>query len=54
VGRPLARFEGLRGPSAIAFAPDGTLLVAETGGGRVLRLALEARGARPRASGGGR
>jgi sugar lactone lactonase YvrE len=40
-GRLLARESGLAGPSALAFAPDGTLLVAEPGARRVRRLALE-------------
>ncbi len=40
-GRTLAALEGLAGPRALAFAPDGTLLVAEAAGSRVQRLALE-------------
>jgi DNA-binding beta-propeller fold protein YncE len=37
----LARLEGLARPLAVAFAPDGTLLVAEAGAGRVRRFALQ-------------
>lgn len=40
-GRPLAALAGLSRPRAIAFAPDGTLLVAEAGRGVVRRFALE-------------
>lgn len=40
-GRVLARLGGLAAPRALAFAPDGTLLVAEAGARRVRRLALE-------------
>jgi len=39
-GRPLAALAGLDGPRALAFAPDGTLLVAEASAGRVSRLKL--------------
>lgn len=39
-GRPLAMFHGLARPRALAFAPDGTLLVAEAGRGEVRRFAL--------------
>lgn len=41
-GRLLASLAGLSAPRALAFHRDGTLLVAESGGGRVLRLRLEA------------
>lgn len=37
---PLARLDGLAGPAALAFAPDGTLLVAEAGAARVRRFRL--------------
>lgn len=37
-GEPLARLEGLDRPSGLAFAPDGSLLVAERGAGRVRRF----------------
>jgi DNA-binding beta-propeller fold protein YncE len=40
-GRLLARREGLAGPRALAFAPDGALLVVEGRGGRVVRFVLE-------------
>ncbi len=40
-GRVLARLDGLAAPRALAFAPDGTLLVAEAGARRVRRLGLE-------------
>ena len=40
-GRRLAETRGLEGPRALAFAPDGTLLVAEATAGRVRRFALE-------------
>jgi DNA-binding beta-propeller fold protein YncE len=39
-GAPLARLAGLSGPRAAAFAPDGTLLVAEAGAARVRRFTL--------------
>lgn len=39
-GRLLARLDGLARPTALAFAPDGTLLVAEAGAGSVRRFAL--------------
>lgn len=39
-GEPLARHEGLNRPDGIAFAPDGALLVAERGAGRVRRFAV--------------
>jgi len=45
-GRVLAVLDGLARPSALAFAPDGTLLVAEAGRGEVRRFAL-ARAAPP-------
>lgn len=38
-GGPLARLEGLARPAAVAFAPDGSLLVAERGAARVRRFA---------------
>jgi len=41
VGRPLAALAGLARPRALAFAPDGTLLVAEAGRGEVRRFVLE-------------
>lgn len=40
-GRTLASLGGLSRPRALAFAPDGTLLVAEAGRGEVRRFALE-------------
>ena len=40
-GRPLAALAGLARPRALAFAPDGTLLIAEAGRGEVRRFALE-------------
>jgi sugar lactone lactonase YvrE len=40
-GAPIARVTGLSSPSALAFADDGTLLVAETGAHRVRRWTLE-------------
>jgi hypothetical protein len=40
-GRPLATLAGLERPRALAFAPDGSLLVAEAGRGEVRRFALE-------------
>jgi hypothetical protein len=40
-GRPLASLAGLARPRALAFSSDGTLLVAEAGGGQVRRFALE-------------
>lgn len=39
-GRLLARAEGCAAPRALAFAPDGTLLVAESRAGRVSRWSL--------------
>jgi len=42
-GRPLAALGGLAHPRALAFAPDGTLLVAESGRGEVRRFVLERR-----------
>lgn len=42
LGRTLAEYRGLSRPRALAFAPDGSLMVAETDPGRVRRLALEA------------
>ncbi|MBI5711569.1 MAG: NHL repeat-containing protein [Candidatus Eisenbacteria bacterium] len=39
-GRTLAWLSGLGGPRALAFAPDGTLLVAEAAAGRVRRFTL--------------
>jgi sugar lactone lactonase YvrE len=42
-GRLWAARADLRGPSALFFAPDGTLLVAEAGAGRVRRFGLTAR-----------
>jgi hypothetical protein len=39
-GTALARLAGLAAPTAVAFAPDGTLLVAESGASRVRRFAL--------------
>jgi DNA-binding beta-propeller fold protein YncE len=44
-GRMLASFSGLSAPSALAFARDGRLLVAEAGAGRVRRFAIDARAA---------
>jgi len=49
-GRLLAALGGLGGPRALAFAPDGTLLVAEARAGRVSRWTL--RPARAPAGGG--
>jgi len=40
-GRLLAETGGLELPRALAFAPDGTLLVAEAGAGLVRRFAIE-------------
>ena len=40
-GAPIARLTGLASPRALAFADDGTLLVAETGAARVRRWTLE-------------
>jgi DNA-binding beta-propeller fold protein YncE len=40
-GRPLATLAGLGGPRALAFAPDGTLLVAEAARGEVRRFSIE-------------
>jgi hypothetical protein len=42
-GRKLAEIDGLDRPSALAYAPNGTLLIAERGGGRVIRWSLVAR-----------
>ena len=44
-GRLLGARTGLAAPRALAFAPDGSLLVAEAAAGRVRRLALEPVGA---------
>jgi DNA-binding beta-propeller fold protein YncE len=46
-GGVLAHLSGLAAPRALAFAPDGSLLVAEAGAGRVRRFA---RGPAPRSS----
>jgi hypothetical protein len=40
-GAPIAHLTGLASPSALAFADDGTLLVAEAGAARVRRWTLE-------------
>ena len=40
-GAPIAHLTGLASPRALAFADDGTLLVAETGAARVRRWTLE-------------
>jgi hypothetical protein len=40
-GAPIARLTGLASPRALAFADDGTLLVAVTGAARVRRWTLE-------------
>lgn len=40
-GRVLAMLDGLSRPRALAFAPDGTLLVAEAGRGEVRRFSIE-------------
>lgn len=40
-GRLLAMIDGLARPRALAFAPDGTLIVAEAGRGEVRRFAIE-------------
>lgn len=40
-GRALARRNDVHAPRAVAFAPDGTLVVAEAGSGRLLHLRLE-------------
>jgi hypothetical protein len=45
-GRKLAETGGLGGPRALAFAPDGTLLVAEGAPARIRRFALRAADAR--------
>jgi len=37
-GLPVARIGGVSGPHSLAFAPDGSLLVAESGAGRVRRF----------------
>ena len=44
-GRLLAARSGLAGPRALAFAPDGSLLVAEGSGSRVRRFVVEPAGA---------
>jgi sugar lactone lactonase YvrE len=44
-GRLLAQRDSLAGPRALAFAPDGSLWVAEARDGRVTRLVVEPRGA---------
>ena len=44
-GRLLAQAEGCAAPRALAFAPDGTLLVAESRAGRVSRWSLAPPGA---------
>jgi sugar lactone lactonase YvrE len=44
-GRLLAVADGCAGPRALAFAPDGTLLVAESRAGRVTRWSLAPAGA---------
>ena len=41
-GRLLARAGGCAAPRALAFAPDGTLLVAEARAGRVSRWSVSA------------
>jgi sugar lactone lactonase YvrE len=46
-GRALAALAGLDRPRSLAWAPDGTLLVAEAGRGTVRRFALERAGAPP-------
>lgn len=43
-GTPLATMDGLAGPVALAFAPDGSLLVAEAAAGRVRRFRIEPAG----------
>jgi tripartite motif-containing protein 71 len=50
-GRLIGARSGLAGPRALAWAPDGTLLVAEARGGRVVRFALAPRIRVPAASG---
>jgi DNA-binding beta-propeller fold protein YncE len=40
-GRPLGAHAGLARPRAIAFAPDGSLLIAEAGRGEVRRYVIE-------------
>ena len=47
-GRPLATVTGLERPRALAFAPDGTLLVAEAARGTVRRFAITRTTAAPR------
>jgi DNA-binding beta-propeller fold protein YncE len=42
-GGKVAVIDGLDRPSALAYAPNGTLLIAERGGGRVIRWSLVAR-----------
>ncbi len=42
-GRPLAGLRGLDRPRALAFAPGGTLVVAEAGNGRLTRFRIEPR-----------
>jgi DNA-binding beta-propeller fold protein YncE len=43
-GRLLGKRAGLASPRSVAFAPDGSLLVAEAAAGRVRRFALESAG----------
>jgi hypothetical protein len=43
-GALLARLGGLKSPRALAFAPDGALLVAEAAAGQVRRFRLALRG----------
>jgi sugar lactone lactonase YvrE len=43
-GRLLAARNDLAGPQALAFAPDGSLLVAESAAGRVRRFVIESTG----------
>jgi DNA-binding beta-propeller fold protein YncE len=50
-GRLLATRAGLAAPRSVAFAPDGTLLVAEAAAGRVRRFVLEPAGAPTRSEG---
>ena len=40
-GRTLALLSGLARPASVAFAPDGTLLIAESARGEVRRFAVE-------------
>jgi DNA-binding beta-propeller fold protein YncE len=46
-GTLLGATTGLAGPRALAFTPDGALLVAESAAGRVRRFALESSGTPP-------